>query len=259
MPFSIATWNVNSIKIRLDQVLQWLQANPVDVLALQETKCIDENFPQAAFNEIGYQTTFSGQKTYNGVALISKIAAKEIITALPDFTDDQKRVLAATIGKTRILNLYVPNGASVDSDKYQYKLNWLAKLIAFTESQLMQYSHVILLGDFNIAPEDRDVHDPAKWQGEVLVSPQERQAFHDLLQTGLADSYRLFDHEKQEFSWWDYRRFAFKRNAGLRIDHILVSKPLATHCQQVSIDAEPRKAERPSDHTPVVAEFDLPL
>ncbi|MCW5589906.1 MAG: exodeoxyribonuclease III [Legionellales bacterium] len=255
MSLTIATWNVNSIKVRLPHVIDWLQTNSVDVLALQEIKCVSEQFPETIFQEMGYHVMVSGQKTYNGVAILAKSSPQDIITALPDFTDEAKRVLAVTINDVRILNLYVPNGASVDSDKYHYKLAWLAALKKFTQQQLQEYPKIILLGDFNIAPDDRDVHDPKLWEGHVLVSAREREALQQLLQLGLHDCYRLLHPETTEFSWWDYRQAAFRRNLGLRIDHILCSEALKTVLQECRIDPTPRKLERPSDHAPVIAEF----
>lgn len=251
----VATWNVNSLKVRLEQVLEWLQSTQVDVLALQETKMTDDVFPASAFTERGYQVVFSGQKTYNGVAIISKNPMSEVLTDIPGLDDPQRRILAVTIEGIRIIDLYIPNGAELTSDKYLYKLDWLAKVNAFIKQQLAQYPKVIVLGDFNIAPEDRDVHDPKEWEGAVLVSPKEREAFYTMVDSGLFDSFRKFEQEEQQFSWWDYRAAGFRRNRGLRIDHILLSQPLYDLCQSATIDKEPRKAERPSDHAPVLIEL----
>ncbi|WP_454781994.1 exodeoxyribonuclease III [Legionella sp. WA2022007384] len=253
----LASWNVNSLKIRLDQVLEWFDSSRVDVLALQETKLLDENFPMTAFMEKGYHVVFSGQKTYNGVAVISRYPLSDVLTNIPDFDDPQRRVLAVTVAGIRLINLYVPNGSELTSDKYQYKLNWLKKVTAFVQQQMSVFPNVAVVGDFNIAPEDRDVHDPAEWIGCVLVSPAEREAFMQLLQLGLHDSFRSFKQDEQIFSWWDYRAAAFRRNRGLRIDHILLSKTLNALCRQSVIDKEPRKSERPSDHAPVWVELDL--
>ncbi|MBI2786731.1 MAG: exodeoxyribonuclease III [Legionella longbeachae] len=253
----VASWNVNSLKVRLDQVLEWLDSSRVDILALQETKLLDEHFPLIPFVEKGYHVIFSGQKAYNGVAVISRYPFSEIITDLPDFIDPQRRIMAVTVAGIRLINLYVPNGSELTSDKYQYKLNWLQKISSFIQQQMNLYPKVAVVGDFNIAPEDRDVHDPIEWQGSVLVSPAEREAFTQLLQLGLYDSFRNFIQEEQAFSWWDYRAAAFRRNRGLRIDHILLSKELNEVCQRSVIDKEPRKAERPSDHAPVWVELDL--
>jgi exodeoxyribonuclease-3 len=252
----IATWNVNSLKVRLPQVLDWLSLAEPDVLALQETKLTDDKFPAAEIEAAGYHSVFSGQKTYNGVALLSKKAGTHVVRDIPGVDDPQRRVIAAAYGDMRVINLYVPNGESVDSDKYQYKLGWLAKLADFAMQELKRYPKLVMLGDFNIAPQDRDVHDPLMWEGKVLCSAPERQAFQRLLETGLFDTFRLFDQAEKQFSWWDYRMNAFRRNMGLRIDHILASKPLCKKCRSCVIDKAPRKNERPSDHTPVVAEFE---
>ncbi|MCE5181968.1 MAG: exodeoxyribonuclease III [Betaproteobacteria bacterium] len=251
----LVTWNVNSLKVRLPQVLDWLVVHQPDVLCLQETKQEDQNFPAAEILAAGYQPLFSGQKTYNGVAILSRTPATEVITAIPDFTDPQKRVLAATIAGVRIVDIYVPNGQSVDSDKFQYKLAWLDALVAWLGQEMARYPELALLGDFNIAPEDRDVHDPKVWEGQVLVSPSEREAFRRLLQLGLADSFRLFEQPEKTYSWWDYRMNAFRRNMGMRIDHVLLSAALAKSCKSCVIDKEARKTERPSDHAPVMVEL----
>ncbi|KTD42516.1 exodeoxyribonuclease III [Legionella quateirensis] len=255
--FKLASWNVNSLKVRLEQVLDWLESTQTDVLAMQETKLIDENFPAAAFLEKGYHVVFSGQKTYNGVAVVSRQPITEVMTDIPGFEDPQRRILAVTIGELRLINLYVPNGADLTSDKYQYKLGWLEKVTSFIQQQLLLYPKMAVVGDFNIAPEDRDVHDPVEWEGCVLVSPAERQAFSELLASGLHDSFRNFEQEENVFSWWDYRAAGFRRNRGLRIDHVLLSHELNQLCRQSRIDKEPRKAERPSDHAPVWVELEL--
>jgi len=253
----IASWNVNSLKVRLPQVLEWLANVQPDVLCLQETKQEDKNFPLAELNAAGYQCVFSGQKTYNGVAILSKQPPQDLIVGIPNFVDEQKRVLAATVNGVRIVDVYIPNGQSVDSDKYQYKLAWLKALTEWLANELKTYPKLALLGDYNIAPEDRDVHDPAAWAGQVLCSEPERAAFQALQALGLQDSYRLFEQPEKAFSWWDYRMNAFRRNMGLRIDHILLSAPLAGVCKTAQIDKESRKAERPSDHAPVLAELDV--
>lgn len=255
--FKIATWNVNSLKVRLPHVLDWLATAKPDVLALQETKTLDENFPQEAIKAAGYQASFIGQKTYNGVAVLSKSRQEKVATAIPGYEDEQRRVLAVINQGVTVLNLYVPNGSMVGSEKYAYKLAWFSKLQPFVVDLLKQNQRVIILGDFNIAPEDRDVHDPAEWAGSVLVSEPERAEFQRLIAAGFSDCYRLFTQPEKDYSWWDYRAAAFRRNRGLRIDHILASGPLAEKCISCFIDKEPRKLERPSDHTPVVAEFDL--
>jgi exodeoxyribonuclease III len=251
----LATWNVNSLKVRLPHVLDWLAANPVDVLCLQETKQQDRDFPQAALQAAGYRSIFSGQKTYNGVAILSRAPATDVQMGIPDHGDEQKRVIAATFGDIRVVCVYVPNGQAVDSDKYQYKLKWLSALHDWLKQELVRYPKLVLLGDYNIAPEDRDVHDPVAWQGNVLVSEPEREKFRNLEQLGLRDSFRMFEQVEKSFTWWDYRMMAFRRNHGLRIDHILISEPLVAQCKSCVIDKAPRKLERPSDHTPVVVEL----
>ena len=251
----LASWNVNSLNVRLEQVLAWLDSSQVDILALQETKTPDDQFPVAAFTEKGFHVVFSGQKTYNGVAIISRQPIQDVITDVPYLADPQRRILAATIGDIRLINLYVPNGAAVGTDKYDYKLTWLPHVTAFIKQQLTKYPRVAVVGDFNIAPDDRDVHDPLEWEGCVLVSPLEREAFASLLALGLHDSFRNFTQEEQLFSWWDYRAAGFRRNRGLRIDHILLSDDLNKNCLVSAIDKEPRRAERPSDHAPVWVEI----
>lgn len=251
----LATWNVNSLKVRLPQVLDWLAENPIDVLCLQETKQQDADFPQDALQAAGYHSVFIGQKTYNGVAILSRVPAVEVQTGIPGYEDEQRRVIAATFGDIRVVDVYIPNGQSPDSDKYQYKLSWLQALHDWLRQELLRYPKLVLLGDFNIAPEDCDVHDPAAWVGNVLVSEPERNAFKALLALGLTDSYRLFEQADKSFSWWDYRMMGFRRNLGLRIDHILISTPLVLQCKSCLIDKAPRRLERPSDHTPVVVEI----
>lgn len=251
----IATWNVNSLKVRLPHVLKWLASASPDVLVLQEIKQIADAFAVDAFSEIGYQSVASGQKTYNGVAVISREPSTDIVTDFPGFEDPQRRILAATIDGVRVVNLYVPNGNSVGSDKYEYKLGWLRALKDFLESEMRTHEKLVVLGDFNIAPDDRDVHDPEKWGESILCSPPERQALEELIDLGLSDVFRQFDQAEKTFSWWDYRAAGFRRNAGLRIDLILASKALADVCEASYIDREPRTWERPSDHTPVIAEF----
>jgi len=253
----LATWNVNSLKVRLPQVLDWLVKHRPEALCLQETKLEDANFPLQAIADAGYQVLYSGQKTYNGVAILSRNPASDAITAIPAFDDHQKRVLAATVDGVRVICIYVPNGESVESDKYQYKLKWLAALTAWLGDELQRFPRLAVLGDFNIAPEDRDVYDPRAWEGRVLFSQPERDTFRTLLDLGLKDSFRLFDQPEKSFTWWDYRMNAFRRKMGLRIDHILLSAALAKSCAACTVDVEPRKAERPSDHAPVVATLTL--
>ncbi len=249
----LATWNVNSLKVRLPHVLQWLSENPVDVLCLQETKLTDDKFPVAEIEAAGYQVAFTGQKTYNGVAILSKHALTDVVKNNPLFPDEQQRLITATIDGVRVICAYIPNGQSLDSDKYPYKLKWLAALRDWLEAECKAHPQLALLGDYNIAPEDRDVHDPAAWVGQVLVSEPERDAFRALCALGLQDSFRLFEQADKLYSWWDYRQLGFRRNAGLRIDHILLSAPLVARCRACIIDKVPRKWEQPSDHTPVVA------
>ena len=251
----LATWNVNSLKVRLPQVLDWLVENPIEVLCLQETKQQDADFPKDELMAAGYHSVFAGQKTYNGVAILSREPASDVQIGIPGYEDEQKRVIAATFGDIRVVDVYIPNGQSPDSDKYQYKLGWLTALHDWLKQELVRYPKLLLLGDYNIAPEDRDVHDPAAWVGNVLVSEPERDAFRALEALGLTDSYRLFEQAEKNFSWWDYRMMAFRRNMGMRIDHILISEPLLAHCKSCVIDKAPRKLERPSDHTPVVVEI----
>ena len=255
--WTIASWNVNSLKVRLPQVLQWLDTHEPDVLALQETKTQDENFPAHAFDELGYQVVFSGQKTYNGVAVVSRKPIQVLHTSLPGFEDPQKRVLCALVDDVCVLNLYVPNGSEVGSDKYAYKLDWLSRLEVFTGELLQNYDKLILLGDFNITPADADVHDPEGWRDRILCSRPERDALTGLLAHGLTDTFRLFEQERHSFSWWDYRAGDFAHNRGLRIDLILASTPLSRYCADSWIDIAPRQQQRPSDHTPVAAEFRL--
>jgi len=253
----IATWNVNSLRVRLDQLREWLTTNPVDVIGLQELKLPDEEFPAAALEELGLHSVWFGQKTYNGVAIVSRERPTDVARGMPGADDPQRRVIAATVGGVRIVNVYVPNGQSVGSDKYAYKLDWLVRLREFVAGELARHGRLALVGDYNIAPEDRDVHDPARWEGSVHVSEPERAALKELLATGLTDTFRLFEQPPGTFSWWDYRMGAFRRNHGLRIDLVLASRALADVCIGRHVDRLPRTWERPSDHAPVVATFDI--
>lgn len=253
----IATWNVNSLNVRLPQVLAWLEKHQPDILALQETKLQDVRFPLGAFEELGYAAAYSGQKTYNGVALLSRFPLDEVQAGISGLADDQRRALAATVAGVRIICLYVPNGQAVGSAKYHYKLEWLSALQGWLQDELSRHERLIVLGDLNIAPEDRDVHDPRRWAGQVLVSGPERAAFQALLELGLHDALRLSPQPAGVFSWWNYGALAFRRNWGLRIDHVLVSAALAGVCDGVWVDREARGNERPSDHAPVVAQFGL--
>ncbi|MGB5354662.1 MAG: exodeoxyribonuclease III [Woeseia sp.] len=250
-----ATWNVNSLNVRLQHVCEWLQAAEPDVLVLQEIKQLTEAFNAEAFLELGYQSVANGQKTYNGVATLARTALTDVVTDIPGFDDPQRRVLATTVNGVRVVNLYVPNGQSLDSDKYQYKLGWLAAVNDWLAAELKAHEQLVVMGDFNIAPEDRDVYDPEKWGDDVLCSPAERAALQSFLALGLTDVFRQFEQPDATFSWWDYRAAGFRRNAGLRIDLILASEKLAQKCEASYIDREPRTWERPSDHTPAIAEF----
>ena len=253
----IATWNVNSLKVRLPHVLEWLAANEPDVMVLQEIKQVTELFPSAELLEAGYQSVASGQKTYNGVAVIAKQIPADPVTDFPGFEDPQRRILASTINDVRVVDLYVPNGSEVGSEKYAYKLSWLAALTSFLEDELSRHEKLVVLGDFNIAPADEDVPDAEKWGEAILCSPKEREALKGLLDLGLSDVFRQFEQAEKTFSWWDYRAAGFRRNAGLRIDLILATDALSKNCTASYVDKEPRSWERPSDHAPVVAEFDI--
>lgn len=252
----IASWNVNSLNVRLPHVLAWSQAAEPDVLALQETKLVDEKFPKAELADIGYHSVFSGQKTYNGVAILSREPVTDPVTDVPGLEDEQRRVLAATVGDVRVINLYVVNGSEVGSEKFEYKLRWLDKVADWVGTELERFENVVVLGDFNITPEDRDVHDPEAWREKILCSTPERQALKGMLDLGLSDTFRKFEQPEGVFSWWDYRMNAFRRKMGLRIDLVLASKPMLERCTASYVDVEPRRQERPSDHAPVVAEFD---
>lgn len=251
----IATWNVNSLRVRLPQVLDWLRDDPVDVLGVQETKLANEAFPAADVEAAGLHWAHNGQKTYNGVALLSRHPLQEVSRDLPDFEDAQKRVIAATVNGVRVINVYVVNGQEVGSEKFDYKLRWLDALHDYVAGELKQYPQLMVVGDYNIAPEDRDVYDPAAWAGKVLCSEPERAHFRGLLELGLSDCFRRFEQPPESFSWWDYRQAGFRRNLGMRIDHVLASQALAERCLSCVVDKTPRKLERPSDHAPVVADF----
>lgn len=253
----IASWNVNSLKVRLEQVLDWMEHQRPDVLGLQETKLTDEKFPTEAIEAAGYHVAYAGQPTYNGVALIAREQPLDIITEIPDFPDEQKRVIAATVGEVRLINLYVVNGKEVGSDKFDYKLAWLAAVRNWIADEMTHHDKLVVMGDFNIAPDDRDVHDPAAWREKILRSTPEREALKAILDLDLHDSFRLFEQPESIFSWWDYRAAAFRRGLGLRIDLLLCSRALKAACTTSYVDAEPRRNERPSDHAPAVAEFHL--
>jgi exodeoxyribonuclease-3 len=236
--------------------LEYLAVQAPDVMCLQETKIEDANFPLTDIIAANYQPVFCGQKTYNGVAILCRLTPDDVCMGIPDFDDPQKRVVAVTVSGVRVICAYIPNGESVDSEKYKYKLGWLTRLSAWLKKELQRYPRLALLGDYNIAPEDRDVHDPNFWQGKVLFSEPEKAAFRDILNLGLRDSFRLFDQPEKSYSWWDYRMNGFKRNLGLRIDHILLSAELAQKCKSCSISRDMRANERPSDHAPVIAEIE---
>jgi exodeoxyribonuclease-3 len=251
----LATWNVNSLKVRLPHVLEWLATAEVDVLCLQELKLTEDKFPYAELRAAGYEAVVNGQKTYNGVAIVSRLPMAGMLRDIPDFADEQKRVIAATISGVRVVCAYCPNGQSLESDKYRDKLDWFDALHGYMAAELKAHERLSLLGDYNIAPADADVHDPAAWAGQVLVSDAERAKWQALLDAGFSDCFRRFPQPEKSYSWWDYRMMAFRRNHGLRIDHILASPKLADACTACVIDKAPRKREQPSDHAPVVADF----
>ena len=253
----ITTWNVNSLRVRMEHLSRWLADHAVDAMALQELKLADEHFPRAEIEALGLHAVCYGQKTYNGVAILSRSEATECAMGIPGDGDPQRRVIAAAIGPVRLVNVYVPNGQAVGSEKYTYKLAWLERLRAYLANLLAAHEHLLIVGDFNIAPEDRDVHDPAAWEGSVHVSAPEREALAKIASLGLTDLFRRFEQPENSWSWWDYRMNAFRRDHGLRIDLMLASKPLAERCMSCTIDRTPRTWERPSDHAPVTAEFDI--
>ena len=256
-PLRLATWNVNSLKVRLPQLLAWLNTRTVDIVCLQETKLPDESFPKQELLDAGYQCHFAGQKTYNGVAILLRTdrvgAGQAVVTSLPEIDDVQKRLIALTAEGIRVVCAYFPNGQSVGSEKYRYKLQWISALTQWLRSELAKNGPLALLGDFNIAPEARDVHDPVLWEGQILCSDQEREGFRGLLALGLSDAFRLFEQPERSYTWWDYQNLAFRRKMGLRIDHILLSPELAKLCTACEIEVELRRQERPSDHAAVVA------
>jgi exodeoxyribonuclease-3 len=252
----IASWNVNSLNVRLPHVLAWSEDARPDVLALQETKLTDDRFPVEELTDSGYFSVFSGQKTYNGVAVLSREAARDPVTDIPGLDDPQRRILAVTVGDIRIVNLYVVNGSEVGSEKFAYKLHWLEQVTAWLATEMEQHENLVVLGDFNIAPEDRDVYDPEAWHEKILCSTPERDALGKILDLGLQDTFRMFEQEERTWSWWDYRMNMFRRKLGLRIDLLLASASMAGRCKASYVDIEPRRQERPSDHAPVIAEFD---
>ena len=251
----LATWNVNSLAVRLPQLLAWLAEHPVDAIVLQETKLTDDKFPHAELQAAGYRATWFGQRTYNGVALLSRSDITDVVRNIPGHDDEQARVIAGTTGGVRVIGAYFPNGQAPGSDKFAYKLRWIEALREWLRAELAAHPRLVLMGDFNIAPEDRDVHDPVAWAGQIHCTPQEREHFRLLVGLGLHDAFRLFEQPPKSWSWWDYRNLAFRKNQGLRIDHILVSEALRPRVNACSIDKAPRKNERPSDHAPVVVEL----
>ncbi len=251
----LATWNVNSLSVRLPQLLAWLAEHPVDAIVLQETKLTDDKFPHAELEAAGYRAQWFGQRTYNGVALLSRTDSADIVRNIPGFDDEQARVIAGTVGGIRVIGAYFPNGQAPDSEKFVYKMRWLDALRAWVGSELAAHPRLVLLGDFNIAPEDRDVYDPVAWAGQIHCTPEEREQFRRLVGLGLHDAFRLFEQPPKSWSWWDYRNLAFRKNQGLRIDIVLVSEALKGRVGACSIDKTPRKNERPSDHAPVVVEL----
>ena len=253
----LATWNVNSLKVRLPQLLDWLGTAQPDVMCLQETKVEDANFPLAEIQAAGYQAVYCGQRSYNGVAILARTALTDVQHGIPHFADDPKRVIAATIDGVRVLCLYAPNGQEPGSEKYAYKLRWYEALTSWLRDEIPRRPRLAVLGDLNIAPEARDVHDPKRWEGKIHFSAPERAAFRAVVDVGVADAFRLFEQPEKQFTWWDYRLLAFQRGWGLRIDHILLSPELVAKCTACTIDTEPRKRERPSDHAPVIAELNL--
>ncbi|MFO1271628.1 MAG: exodeoxyribonuclease III [Rubrivivax sp.] len=252
----LATWNVNSLAVRLPQLLAWLGAHEPDVVVLQETKLVDEKFPAAEIEAEGWRVQRFGQKTYNGVALLSRAEATDVVKNIPGFADEQARVIAGSVGGIRTIGAYFPNGQEPGSEKFAYKMRWLEALRDWVKAELAAHPQLVLMGDFNIAPEDRDVYDPVAWAGQIHCTPEEREHFRQLVALGLADAFRLFEQPPKSWSWWDYRNLAFRKNQGLRIDHILVSELLKARVKGCSIDKAPRKNERPSDHAPVVVELD---
>lgn len=259
MTFRLATWNVNSLRVRLPHLLDWLARAKPDAVCLQETKTEDANFPVAELRAAGYEAVYCGQKAYNGVAILAHSMPQQVQHGIPEFADDPKRVIAATVEGIRIVCLYAPNGQAPGSDKYAYKMRWYEACSAWLRMERDRHPRLAVLGDLNVAPEDRDVHDPKRWEGQIHVSAPERAAMRKLIEdAGLADAFRMFEQPQKEFSWWDYRLGAFQRNWGLRIDHVLLSPELAKQCAACTIDKSPRRLDRPSDHAPVICELRQP-
>src|SRR5580765_653097 len=252
----IASWNVNSLNVRLPHLTTWLGEAQPDIVALQETKMEDTKFPREAIEAAGYRVAFSGQKTYNGVAILAREEPRDIVTDIPGLDDPQRRILIASVGDLRVADLYVVNGQDVGTEKYAYKLDWLAKVRAFLAEEIRRHPNLVVLGDFNITPDDRDIYDPVAWKEQILCSTPERDALKAIVDLGLHDTFRLFNEEAGQYSWWDYRQAGFRRNLGMRIDLVLASEALRSRCRAASIDRVPRTWERPSDHTPVLLELD---
>ena len=252
----IASWNVNSLNVRMPHLTTWLNEAQPDIVALQETKTEDPQVPREAIDALGYRVAFSGQKTYNGVAILAREEPRDVITDIPGLDDPQRRILIATVGELRIADLYVVNGQDVGTEKYAYKLDWLAKVHAFLAEEIKRYPNLVVLGDFNITPDDRDIYDPVAWKEQILCSTPERDALKAIVDLGLHDTFRLFNDEAGHYSWWDYRQAGFRRNLGMRIDLVLASEALRARCRTASIDRVPRTWERPSDHTPVLLELE---
>ncbi|HLS87731.1 MAG TPA: exodeoxyribonuclease III [Burkholderiales bacterium] len=255
MGFRLATWNVNSLRIRLPHLVDWLARMQPDAVCLQETKTEDANFPREELQRAGYEAVYCGQKAYNGVAILARTPPEDVQHGIPGFADDPKRLIAATVGGMRLVCVYAPNGQSPGSEKYAYKLRWFDALTRWLGEEIAVRPRLAVLGDFNVAPDDRDVHNPKRWEGKIHVSEPERAAFRRLLEIGLVDAFRLFEQPEKAFTWWDYRLMAYSRGWGLRIDTILLSRELAADCVSCTIDETPRKLERPSDHAPVIADF----
>jgi exodeoxyribonuclease III len=253
----IATWNVNSLRVRLPHLLDWLAANQPDAICLQETKCDEATFPAAELQAAGYCSVHHGQRTYNGVAILTRRTAAESCRGIPGFVDEQSRVIAVDYEGVRLVSVYVPNGQAVGTDKYAYKLRWLEALAQWLATELAAHPRIAVLGDYNIAPEDRDVHDPVAWAGQVLFSEPEKAALKRLIDLGFTDAFRMFEQPERSYTWWDYRMLAFRRKMGLRIDHVLLSAELAKSCRACTVDLTPRRLERPSDHAPVICELEL--
>ena len=251
----LATWNVNSLNVRLPHLLDWLAKTQPDVMCLQETKLADEKFPAAALRDAGYEVVFAGQRSYNGVAILSKLPLSIVERGIAGWEDTQQRVISASVAGVRVVCVYVPNGEALGSEKFDYKMRWMAALRMWLAQELAAHPLLAVAGDYNVAPEPRDVHDPAAWEGKIHFTPPEREALHALFGIGLADAFRLFDQPERSYTWWDYRMMAFRRKMGLRIDHILLSPELAKRCTACTIDVEPRRLERPSDHAPVIADL----